>query len=72
MGRDIVYLPAFFKDGRVIPAAPVFRLEQDGTSNILKPNNQKQDITVTAVNSLSIRHRKFIAGAKIIVKIIVP
>ncbi|WP_102407782.1 hypothetical protein [Parabacteroides bouchesdurhonensis] len=46
MGRDIAYLPAFFKNGTVIPAAPLFILKQDGSIEKQLCTSSKTDITI--------------------------
>jgi hypothetical protein len=37
MGRNIAYLPAFFVHGKIVPAAPAFILQTDGTLRALAP-----------------------------------
>jgi len=37
LGRNIAYLPAYFLQGKVVPAAPAFILEKDGTVRRLLP-----------------------------------
>lgn len=46
MGRGIAYLPAFFKNGVFIPAAPLFILTQDNTVKQQLCINEKKNITV--------------------------
>ena len=46
MGHDIAYLPAFYKNGTIIPAAPLFILKQDGSVEKLECANTKTDITI--------------------------
>lgn len=51
MGRDIVYLPAFYINGRIIPASHAFLLEQDGTFKKIECSNKRCDITVRTTSS---------------------
>ena len=46
MGRDILYLPAFFRDGEIEPAGTPFVLESDGTIRFVAVAGE--DISVTA------------------------
>ncbi len=41
MGKDIVYLPAFYKNGIVIPAGDPFYLSQNGTIEKFKANGNR-------------------------------
>lgn len=67
MGRDIVYLPAFFRNDAVIPAAPAFILDKGGNCKQLKHNqNKKENITVNTTTPLSTQFRKTLAGAHLI------
>ena len=67
MGRDIVYLPAFFRNDAIIPAAPAFILDKDGNYKQLKHNrNEKENITVNTTTPLSTRFIKTLAGAHLI------
>lgn len=67
MGRDIVYLPAFFQDDAVIPAASAFILDKNGNCKQLKHNqNKKENITVNTTTPLSTQFRKTLAGAHLI------
>lgn len=67
MGRDIVYLPAFFRNGAVIPAAPAFILDKDGYYKQLKHNQyEKESIIVNTTTPLSTQFTKMLAGAHLI------
>lgn len=66
MGRDIVYLPAFYNNGTIIPAAPVFILNQKGDCQVLKHTDHRMNITTTTVNDLNLRYREMIAGATLV------
>ncbi len=46
MGRDIVYLPAFYKEGILQYAGNPFILDRTGKIQILSPNKTKQNIAV--------------------------
>lgn len=37
MGLDIVYLPAYYKNEKIIPAGPAFILNEEGTMEVLDP-----------------------------------
>lgn len=41
MGKDIVYLPVYFKKGKLYSAAPPFKLESDGNIRILKDDGKR-------------------------------
>lgn len=66
MGRDIVYLPAFYVNGEIIPAAPAFRLEQDGSCRTLQPDGKKTDITVSTLSAIYSVRRDFLSGAQLV------
>lgn len=64
MGHDIVYLPAFYQDGTIIPAGPVFILNNEGKCNILKHNkSRKEKIITNTTTPLSTRFTDEISGA---------
>lgn len=46
MGKDIVYLPAFYKAGTIIPAAPLFLLSKKGEIEKFYLKEGKTDITI--------------------------
>ncbi|MCB9426653.1 MAG: hypothetical protein H6584_06450 [Flavobacteriales bacterium] len=46
MGTDIVYLPAFYKKGKVIPLGNPFYVNSEGTKREFKVENETQNITV--------------------------
>lgn len=46
MGKDIVYLPMYCKNGTMVPAAPMFYLSQDGVREEFKCEDEKISITV--------------------------
>lgn len=46
IGKDIVYLPMFYKNGILTPAAPAFLLNQEGIYEELKCTNKRMPITV--------------------------
>jgi len=47
MGKNIVYLPAYYENNKLIPAAPAFLLQLDGTVKQLVPSKNKSDIHLT-------------------------
>lgn len=47
MGRDIVYLPAFYQNGTVIPATSPFILDEDGNCHTLKHEQKKTEKIIT-------------------------
>ncbi|TKG91991.1 hypothetical protein EYV94_20480 [Puteibacter caeruleilacunae] len=47
MGRDIIYLPAYYKKGRIIPASSAFLLTSDGNTKTLIPQKDKTDALLT-------------------------
>lgn len=47
MGRNIVYLPAFFKGGQIIPAAGPILLQQDGFPKELKLQDKVDSVRLT-------------------------
>lgn len=49
MGKDIVYLPAFYRNGEVIPAGAPFHLRPDNTLNSLTPRESLQSIAINHV-----------------------
>lgn len=46
MGRDIVYLPMFYNNGVLTPAAEAFLLNKDGEREELKCSHKKMPVTV--------------------------
>ena len=46
MGRDIVYLPAFYENKRIIPIGDPFYLDKYGKSKTLVCNSEKKDIFI--------------------------
>ena len=47
MGRDIVYLPVYYKNGRPVPAGDPFVLSKSGTIRKINPDNQlRQPMTL--------------------------
>ena len=44
MGKDIVYMPVYFKEGTVYPAASPFKLESDGEMRVLSDNGRRGTI----------------------------
>ena len=68
MGRDIVYLPAFYKNGSVIPAANPFLLMANGEILTLKPSEEKTNVKLIRKYPTNIEHRTFanaLIGSKI-------
>lgn len=49
MGKDIVYLPVYFKRGIVVPAAEPFRLSENGKIEKLHGGNETQSVAVRLV-----------------------
>lgn len=48
MGRDICYLPAWFRDGRLVPAAAPFVLPADGPPRPLVAGTQLEEVVLSA------------------------
>lgn len=46
MGRDVVYLPMFYQNGVLTPAAPAFILNQDGNCEKMECKEEKMPVTV--------------------------
>jgi hypothetical protein len=53
MGRDIVYLPSFFRDDELVPAGTPFVLEKDGTIRFVAVAGE--DVSVTAKDTTGSR-----------------
>lgn len=51
MGRDMIYFPAYCKDGNLIPAGNPFILEQDGACRELKCGTNKIPVTIRTTTS---------------------
>ena len=49
MGKDLVYLPAFYCNGKIIPAGAPFHLRPDNSIDILTPRESHQTIAVNHV-----------------------
>lgn len=49
MGKDIVYLPVYYKDGRLQQAASPFLLKEDGSMEVLEPSEEKQAVAVREI-----------------------
>ncbi|OQP59825.1 discoidin domain-containing protein [Niastella populi] len=47
MGKNIVYLPAYFKNDLLIPAGPAFLLQMNGLPKFLVPTINKSDLKLT-------------------------
>lgn len=56
MGRDIVYLPAFYVNGSITPASDPFLLEQNGNCKKIQCGNKRNDITVRTTTSYTDIH----------------
>lgn len=65
MGRDIVYLPAFYQDGTVIPAASAFILGQNGKCEKIKRNGKTQEIVVNATTPLGLQYGSLLNGVRL-------
>lgn len=64
MGRDIVYLPAFYQNGEITPAAPPFILDENGNCKQIIPNRyEKEGITVNTITPLNTELTHTLAGA---------
>lgn len=46
MGKDIVYLPTYYINGKSIPAGKPFWLKSDGTLQILFSNGEKEQVVI--------------------------
>lgn len=71
MGRDIVYLPAFYSNGIITPAAPVFILEQNGSIKKQIATNKKAEITIRTPKSYLYKNliedgKKMLVGGKLV------
>lgn len=44
MGKDIVYLPVYYKHGQTIPAGSPFKLETDGTVCVLEDDGERERV----------------------------
>lgn len=51
MGRDIIYLPMFYRNGLLTPAAPAFLLTQDGRCKKALCSEKKMSVTVGSYTS---------------------
>ena len=49
MGKDMVYLPVYYKRGGLLPAAEPFRLRNDGTMEKLSGNEETEEVAVRMV-----------------------
>jgi hypothetical protein len=49
MGKDIVYLPVYYKHGRTIPAATPFKLESDGTVRMLQDDGVRENVHLRVI-----------------------
>ena len=49
MGKDMVYLPVYYKRGGLLPAAEPFRLRNDGTVEKLSGNEETEEVAVRMV-----------------------
>lgn len=71
MGKDIVYLPAYFTNGNIIPAANPFYLDEKGEMMTLKAESEKTSLTLAANTSIvdvSIREKNinYLSGTYIL------
>lgn len=70
MGRNIVYLPVYYKGGNILPAAPPLHLKPDGSVQVLDGEGMREDSLVTRnVVVQSFRNRNYLkcmSGASII------
>ncbi len=46
MGRDVVYVPAYYKDGMLIPSGQAFHLDYSGQKKYFEPTGSKISITI--------------------------
>jgi hypothetical protein len=44
MGRDIIYVPIYYKEGCMMPASPAFQLTRKGAIKYLKPNKSTYSV----------------------------
>ncbi|WP_294629077.1 hypothetical protein [uncultured Bacteroides sp.] len=54
MGKDIVYLPVYYKNGVLSPAASPFKLEADGTIRILQDDGRKGNVCLRILTGVSL------------------
>jgi hypothetical protein len=67
MGKNIVYLPAYYEDGNMVPAASPFLLTLDGTVESLNPIQQTETVklfTKFPVRSYVIRWLSYSVGGR--------
>lgn len=68
MGRDIVYLPAFYSNGNIIPAASPFILSDKGEIKTLIATEKVNNVKITRKFPLNTSHQilaKALVGSKI-------
>lgn len=51
MGRDVVYLPAYYRNGMFVPAAPAFLLNKKGECEVMKCSEGKSTVAVRTYTS---------------------
>ncbi len=54
MGKDIVYLPVYYVDGRLIPAASPFQLQSDGVVRELIPGEKTEKVALRVITGASV------------------
>lgn len=53
MGKDIVYLPVYFKDGVLLPAASPFKLDADGYMRLLADDGKRGNVCLRILTGSS-------------------
>lgn len=64
MGRDVVYLPVFYKSGVIVPAAEPFRLKADGQMEILAGGHAKESVAIRCITGASVydKNREYVGN----------
>ena len=70
MGKDIIYLPAYYENGKLIPAGEPFLLDSKGVVTCLKGNKQQISIFINHVEGAPVynwdlKNIQLLAGLKI-------
>lgn len=53
MGKDVVYLPVYYKEGQLLPAASPFKLSRDGKVEPLEASEGDGNVTIRAVTGIN-------------------
>lgn len=71
MGKDIVYLPVYFKDGMLSPAASPFKLEPDGNIHVLADDGKRGKVCLRILSgapahSKNVKNLKMMLGSRLV------